>query len=178
MPRPNPVKLSCFRRAHLPSTCSRVMPTAATNFARSSKPSRNEKEVQNAKAIPVQTQETWRHGYAPADSHRCDHHRLRRTRRTEHETVASAVDRSPASRGGSRRNHRVQRDQNTAGAENFLNRARHFPSKIRQDRSGPVCSRSQACRSTHESDGYVLSDLCRRERRQSSHDRKKVQSPI
>src|SRR5258708_12309813 len=95
MPLLNPAKWSSFRRAHLPSTCSKVTLTAAINSALSSKPCPNEKEVQNAKAVQTQTQETPRHRCAPAASHDRERGRLRRHRRTADETLATVLDRPP-----------------------------------------------------------------------------------
>src|SRR5207248_5169219 len=75
-PPPSPAKWFFFRQAHLPSTCSKVMPTAAISSARSSKPSPNEKEVQNAKDAEIQTKKTPRHRRAPkafGAAHRCNY---------------------------------------------------------------------------------------------------------
>src|SRR5438094_2733824 len=124
-PPPNPAKSSFFRRAHLPSTCSRVTPIAAISFAPSSKPSLNEKEVQNPKAAQIQTKKTPCHRRAAAAAHWCDCGRLRRFSRTKHETFAGAVDcaAAPCGRGG--RDHRVQRDQDAAGVAAFRAVANH-----------------------------------------------------
>src|SRR5437588_13044860 len=111
----NPARLFSFRRARLPSTCSKATPIAAINFEPSFKRSRNEKEVQNAKTIQVQTQETPRHRGASAASNWRGHRRLWRARRAKHETLARVVDRAPAARRRSRGHHRLQRDQNASG---------------------------------------------------------------
>src|SRR5882762_3853473 len=100
-PPPNPARSFFFRRVHLPSTCSKVMPTGAINFAPSFKPSLNEKEVQNAKAAEIQTKKTPRHRRAPkafGAAHWCDYGRVRRFGRTEHETIARVADRTAAAR--------------------------------------------------------------------------------
>src|SRR6266446_2834341 len=107
-PPPNPAKSSFFRRAHLPSTCLRVTPIAAISSALSSKPSLNEKEVQNAKPAQIQTQKTPRHRRAPAPSHFRERGGLRRYGRAEHEIIARIADRAPAPRRRGRRNHRIQ----------------------------------------------------------------------
>src|ERR1700730_16448791 len=109
-PVPNPAKLFFFRRAHLPSTCSRVTPTAAINFARSFKPSPNEKEVQNAQHVQIQTKETPCHCRTTTAAPWCGCGRLWRLGRTEHETLAGAADRAAAARCCGGRHHRVQRD--------------------------------------------------------------------
>src|SRR5205085_7303222 len=90
----NPAKSFSFRRAHLPSTCSKVTPTAAISSAPSFKPCLNEKEVQNAKTAQIQTKETPRHCRAPkafGAAHRSDRSRVRRFGRTKHETLARVV---------------------------------------------------------------------------------------
>src|SRR5205807_10459297 len=110
-PTRNRARSFSFRRAHLPSTCSKATPIAAINSEPSFKRSLNEKEVQNAKTIQVQTQETPRHRGAPAASNWRGHRRLWRTRRAEHETLARVVDRASAARRRSRGHHRLQRDQ-------------------------------------------------------------------
>src|SRR6266702_7780360 len=95
---PNPAKSSFFRRVHLPSTCLRVTPIAAISSALLSKPSLNEKEVQNAKPAQIQTQKTPRHRRAPAPSHFRERGGLRRYGRAEHDIIARIVDRAPAHR--------------------------------------------------------------------------------
>src|ERR1700736_6788610 len=139
---PNPAKSFFFRQAHLPSTCSRVMPTAAINSARSSKPSLNEKEVQNAKAAQIQTEKTPRHRCAPAASNRCDHRRLWRPGRTEHETFACVIDRTAAPRRRGGRHHRVQRDQNASGVASFKAVANYGRNRLGRDKATNASSQS------------------------------------
>src|SRR5215467_7453171 len=111
----NPARSSSFHREHLHSTCLRVMPTAAINSAPSYKRSLNEKEVQNAETIQIQTaQETPRHRCPPADSTGRGRRRLRRFGRTEHETFARAADRSASSCGRGHGNYCLQRDQDAS----------------------------------------------------------------
>src|SRR5438132_3648140 len=95
-PRPNPARSFFFRPAHLRSTCSKVMPTAATSFARSCKLSLNEKEVQNAKTVQIEAEKTSRHCGAPAAPHDRERGGLRRHCRAKHETFAGLVDRAAA----------------------------------------------------------------------------------
>src|SRR5438105_1309684 len=118
-PPPNPAKSFFFRRAHLPSTCSKAMPTAAISSALSSKPSPNEKEVQNAKDAEIQAKKTPRHRRAAAAAHWRDCGRVWRFGRTEHETFAGVVDCVTAARCRGGRHHRVQRDQNASGVAAF-----------------------------------------------------------
>jgi len=58
---PSPEKWSFFRRAHRPSTCSKVMPTAAISFRALVQASPNEREVQNAKMLRFRGKKTPRH---------------------------------------------------------------------------------------------------------------------
>src|SRR5437016_13596259 len=106
------------------------MPIAATNFANSCKPCPqllraamrarpclNEKEAQNANNNDkvLQTQKTSRHRRAQTTSDRRGGRRLRRARRTEHETLARALDRVAASCRRGHGNYRVQRAQDASG---------------------------------------------------------------
>src|ERR1700726_4381685 len=124
-PPPNPAKSFFFRRVHLPSTCSRVMPIGEIIFAPSFKPCLNEKEVQNAKDVEIQTKKTSGHRRATTAAHGCDCSRVRRFSRTEHEALARVIDRAAAARRRSGRHHRVQCDQNAPDIVAFCVVANH-----------------------------------------------------
>src|ERR1700730_4725453 len=152
MPPLNRVKSFSSRPAHLPSTCSRVTRTAATNSARWSKPSLNEKEVQNAKAAPIQTQKTSRHCGAPSASHRRDYRRLRRSGRAEHETFAGVADRAPPARRRGRRNHRIQRDQNASSTALVFASAEPRRRSFRRNKTANDGVESGSCAKNHRED--------------------------
>src|SRR5439155_16111808 len=176
----NRAKWFFFRRAHLPSTCSRVMPTAEISFARSSKPSPNEKEVQNAKDAEIQTKKTSRHRRAAAAAHRCDHRRLWRPGRTEHEALAGVADRAPAARRRGGRYHRFQRDQNASGVAAFCAVADHHRNRFGRYQATSANSQPISSPETRSEDADKSirfgESLRRRERRQSGDDREEVQS--
>src|SRR5207248_10607554 len=88
-----PAMLSSFLPALLPSTCSRVTPTGATNSGVSSTPCPNESDQVSEDFFSQK--EIARGDNAPRQRFRCG---LRRSVGTEHETRPGAIDRAFAAR--------------------------------------------------------------------------------
>src|SRR5690242_14725219 len=100
---------SCFLRVRPLSTCSKVTPIAAINFAVWFTLCRNENDQIWRIFF---TEEKAAGGHATRHRFRC---RFRRFIGTEHETLAGALNRTVAARRCRRRHHRVQCDQKPAG---------------------------------------------------------------
>src|SRR4051794_28387766 len=106
-------KLCSFLRALPPSTCSRAMPTAVTNSARSCMPCRNE-NLLTENLLQESEEKAARDSDAQATAN-CGHSRLRRNGGAEHEALARSAHRAPSPCGGGLWNHCLQRDQDAPG---------------------------------------------------------------
>src|SRR5438067_9817254 len=105
----NRAMLSCFLPALPLSTCSKVTPIAAINFAAWFTLCRDENDQVPGNFF---AQEKAAGGHATRHRFRC---RLRRFVGAEHEALAGALDRAFAGSRCGCRDHRLQRDQKSAG---------------------------------------------------------------
>src|SRR5438105_12123876 len=110
MPPPKRATWSSFLPALLPSTCSRVTPTGATNSGVSSTPCPDESDKVSENLF--EQKEIAGGDNAPRYRFRRG---LRRSVRAEHETFASAFDCAFTARRRGGGNHCLQRDQEPAG---------------------------------------------------------------
>src|SRR4051812_31402618 len=113
VPPPDREKLCSFLRGLPPSTCSRAMPIAVINSARSCTPCRNENPV--TENLQQESEEkAARHSHAQAIAN-CGHGRLRRNGGAKHEALAGSAHRARSSCRRGLWHYRFQCDQDPPG---------------------------------------------------------------